>query len=58
MTFAFKDKTDGSVTTVNVDKTPLREFQRDPKYQKLYEEAHIEVILNQCNINIIKTTLK
>ena len=43
MTFAFRNKSDGSIVTVTEDSTPLRKFQRDPEYEKLYEEAHIEV---------------
>ena len=43
MTFAFMKKSDGSVITVEADSTPLTQFQRDPNYQKLYEEAHIQV---------------
>ena len=43
MTFAFLNKSDGTITTVAADSTPLTQFQRDPNYQKLYEEAHIEV---------------
>lgn len=45
LTFAFKDLTDGSIILVNNDKTPLTQFQRDPRYEKLYEEAHVEVII-------------
>ena len=44
MTFAFLNKEDGTITCVDVEKTPLDKFQRNPQYQKLYEEAHIEVI--------------
>ena len=43
MTFAFLDKTDNSIIKVNVDRTPVKEFERNPRYQKLYEEAHIKV---------------
>lgn len=43
MTFAFLNKTDGSIIHVDAEKTPLNAYQRDPKYQKLYEEARIEV---------------
>lgn len=42
MTYAFKNEADGSIIHVEDDHTPLNEFQRNPQYQKLYEEAHIE----------------
>ena len=44
MKFVFLNKTDQSIINVNEDHTPLKEFDRNPQYQKLYEEAHIEVI--------------
>ena len=44
MTFVFKDKTNGMVHYVEDDQTPLTNYQRDPKFQKLYEEAHIQVL--------------
>ena len=44
MSFAFLDKNDQSIIHVNGDTTPLKEYERNPQYQKLYEEAHIEVI--------------
>ena len=44
MTFVFLNKADGSIISVHEDHTPLARFQRDPQYQKLYEEAHIQVI--------------
>lgn len=43
MTFVFLNKEDQSITHVNVDHTPVKEFQSNPKFQKLYEEAHIQV---------------
>ena len=45
MSFAFLNKEDGSIIVVKEDHTPLSQYQRDPNYQKLYEEAHIEVSL-------------
>ena len=45
MSFAFKKKTDGSIVYVKDDITPLKKYQRDPEYEKLYEEAHVEVIV-------------
>lgn len=50
MSFVFKDKTDGSIIHVAQGQTPLNEYERDPKYQKLYEVAHIEVTVKH-NIN-------
>ena len=44
MNFAFLNKNDGSITHARVNHTPLNMYQRDPRYKKLYEEAHIEVI--------------
>lgn len=44
MTFAFLNEEDGSIIKVDSDHTPLIEFQRDPRFKKLYEQAHIEVI--------------
>ena len=43
MIFVFLNKTDNTIIRVEEDKTPLNEYERDPKYQKLYEEARIEV---------------
>ena len=43
MTFVFLKTSDGTIVSVTEDFTPLTKFQRDPDYQKLYEEAHIEV---------------
>lgn len=43
MSFVFLNKLDGSLIRVNGEQTPLSQFQRDPNYQKLFEEAHIEV---------------
>ena len=45
MSFAFLNKADGSIIRVEAEKTPLNEYQRNPQYQKLFEEAHIEVII-------------
>lgn len=44
MNFAFKNKNDGSIFYIDADHTPLLQYERDPNYQKLFEEAHIEVI--------------
>lgn len=43
MTFGYKNKEDGSIVTVDCTSTPINQYQRNPKYVKLYEEAHIEV---------------
>ena len=45
MTVAFRDKNDNSMVFV-MDNEPqlITQYQRDPRYQKLYEEAHIKVI--------------
>ena len=43
MTFAFLDKSDNSVVEVHEDHTPLNHYERNPRYKKLYESAHIEV---------------
>ena len=48
MSFAFLNIQDGSIIHVKEDHTPLNRYQRDPKYKKLYEEAHIEVISIFC----------
>ena len=45
MNFAYLNTSDGSISHVSADTTPLNQYQRDPVYKKLYEEAHIEVIL-------------
>ena len=46
MTFAFLDKTDGTVLHVQSENTPLTEYQRDARFQKLYEEAHVQVYIH------------
>lgn len=43
MSFAFLNKEDNSIIHVKGDRTPLNQYQRDPQYKKLYEEAHVEV---------------
>ena len=43
MTFVFLNLNDGTLTLVKDDHTPLKQYQRNPQYKKLYEEAHIEV---------------
>lgn len=43
MSFAFIDMNDGTTHYVQEGQTPLKKFQRDPQFKKLYEEAHIEV---------------
>ena len=45
MNFIFLNKNDQSITHVDVDRTPLKDYDRNPQFQKLYEEAHVEVIL-------------
>lgn len=44
MTFCYMNKEDGTQYHVSENYTPLTQFQRDPRYQKLYEQAQIEVI--------------
>ena len=46
ISFAFLDKEDGSIIHVSDVNTPLKQFQRNPRYEKLYEEANIEVKKN------------
>ena len=46
MHFVYQNTSDGSIIHVNADTTPINKYQRDPMYKKLYEEAHIEVILS------------
>ena len=43
MSFAFLDKSDNSIVHVEGDHTPLNQYERNPRYQKLYEESHIKV---------------
>ena len=45
MSFAFLNKTDNSVEYVEDDHTPLNQYQRNPNFRMLYEEAHIKVNL-------------
>lgn len=49
MRFAFLNKNDNTVIIVEDDKTPMNKYQRNPQYQKLYEEARIEVNFNVFN---------
>ena len=44
MRFAFKHKATGAIETVDSDATPLKRFQRNSDYVKIYEEAHVQVI--------------
>ena len=50
MSFAFLNNEDDTIIKVKGNHTPLKLYQRDPKYQKLYEEAHIEVSHIKFNI--------
>ena len=43
MSFAFFNKSNNSIVHVQADHTPISQYQGDPNFQKLYEEAHIEV---------------
>ena len=43
MSFAFMNKNDGSMIYIRDDHTPLNKYQRDPRFKKIYEEAHIQV---------------
>ena len=43
MSFSFLKKSDGSIHHITEGHTPLSQYERDPQYQKLYEEAHIKV---------------
>ena len=45
MHFVYENTSDGSIIHVNTGTTPITKYQRDPMYKKLYEEAHIEVII-------------
>ena len=44
MEFAFKKKSDGSITKVKSESAPLKQLQHNPEYIKLYEMASIKVI--------------
>lgn len=57
MSFAFLNTSDGSIVHVSDDHNPVNKYERDPKYKKLYEEAHIEVNLYELKyaINIFLT---
>ena len=43
MEFGFKHKTTGEITTVTSSFAPLKAFQHNPNYIKLYETAYIKV---------------
>ena len=45
MRFAFKHKLTGEIETIDCDATPAKRFQRNPDYVKIYEEAHVKVII-------------
>ena len=45
MEFSYLNIATGVVTKVNSQSTPVKEYERDPQYIKLYEEAHIQVIM-------------
>ena len=45
MKFAFKNKNTGVVQIVESSSTPSNQYQRNPDYIKIYEEAHVEVII-------------
>lgn len=50
MEFGFLNVTTGEVETVNSMTAPLKDYERNPNYIKLYEEAHIKV--NYLLVNI------
>ena len=43
MQFSFKHKVTGEIHKVDCNSAPLKEFQRNPDYVKLYEEGHLQV---------------
>ena len=43
MSFVFMNKNDGTIHYIQEGQTPLKNFQRDTRFIKMYEEAHIEV---------------
>lgn len=43
MSFIYLNKNDDTIIRITGDRTPLTKFEQNPQYQKLYEEAHIEV---------------
>lgn len=58
MSFMFRNRNDGSIKiSTELDHTPLNKFQRDPLYEKLYEEAHIEVKRKYLNCSVTNTLL-
>ena len=50
----------GAIHKVRSETTPFKQFQRNPDYIKLYEEAHIEVRLfcQLEHVNIIDAVKK
>ena len=45
MRFCYKNKLDGTIEIVDCHSTPSNQYQRNPNYEKLYEEAYVEVII-------------
>ena len=45
MEFAFKNKIDGSIIKHSGTTAPLKEFQLNPNYSKLYEIASVKVMI-------------
>ena len=43
MEFAFRKKVDGSIRLVKSETAPVKELERNPEYEKLYEIASIKV---------------
>lgn len=43
MKFGFKHKQTGAIETVDSQSAPMKQFQRNPDYVKVFEEAYIEV---------------
>ena len=43
MRFGFKNKSTGAIETVDCDAAPIKTYQGNPDYIKVYEEAHVEV---------------
>ena len=47
MKFGFKVKSTGVIKTVECESTPTNNYQRNPDYVKVFEEAHVKVITRQ-----------
>ena len=45
MMYTYRNVADGSITKINTTTAPVATYETDRNYEKLYEEAHVQVCI-------------